>query len=103
MLRVSLAVRVARIFLLKMSRIRKKDLAEVDRRRCRIDRPRESVANERRKHPTVVDVRVREDHGIETPRVDFQRTPVPIPTRLHAQVEAAVDQNSARIGLYQIS
>ena len=95
-------VRQARILFLQMAGIRQHERTQVRRPFGAIDRSAETVGDEPWQQAGVIDVRVREKHGVERCGMHWKRAPVPPPQRLESLEQAAVDQHSFPIGLEKV-
>ena len=86
-------VQVGRVFLLNLGRVGEHDPEQVAGRRGAVDRPVETLADERRQVAAVVDVGVAEDDRVDLVRVE-REVAVPLPGFLAAAlVQPAVEQD----------
>jgi hypothetical protein len=64
--------------------------------------PLEPARNQPRQVPTVIQVRMRQDDGVDGRGIDGQRLPVPQPKLFQPLKQAAIDQDSASVRLQQV-
>jgi len=89
----ALPVRVARLFLMKVARVGQEDPEELQAGRRAVDRAGEALLDEARQEPRVVDMGVREQHGVQLRRLDRDRLPIPEPEFLEALEQAAIHED----------
>ncbi len=88
----ALLVGVARVFFLDVSGVGQQDAAEVARGGGGVDRRFEAIPDHHGQVSRMVQVGVREDHGVEAIGRHRRALPVAQPQLLEALVEAAVDE-----------
>src|SRR5262249_7600730 len=87
----------ARVFFLDVRRIRQHECAEVARSRRAEDPAAIPLGHEARQIPAVIEVRVREDDGVDLRGVERQSRPVSQPKLLEALKQSAIDEDFAAI------
>ena len=92
---VALPVRPPGVFFLDARRVGQHQRAQLARRRRTEDAAGETLGHEPRQIAAVIEVRVREDNGIDPRRIDGKRPPVAIAQLLEPLEQAAVDQDAA--------
>ena len=81
------------VFFLQMAAVGQHDGAQIDRRRRRIDRPPEALLHQPRNPAAVVQVRMRQDHGLNARRRNRQWLPVALAPFLLPLEQPAVHQH----------
>ena len=82
-----------RVAFLQMTAIRQQDPTQFSRRRGGVDRSLEPIPDQERKISRVVKVRMRQDHGVNLARLDWQRGPVLLTQLLETLKQAAIDKH----------
>jgi hypothetical protein len=91
--RVAMLIRLPRVLLLNVRRIRKHERAQVARARRTKDAAAKALADQSRKVTAVIEMRVRENDGIDLRGGDRQRGPVTTPQLFETLKKSAIDQN----------
>jgi hypothetical protein len=86
------AIGVFGIFFLQTSTVRQQDSAHVDGRRCGENRAAEAAPDQQWQRSRVVEVCVRQDHGVELGRIEGEVFPVHRAQVLVALEQSAVDE-----------
>ncbi len=95
-LRIAMLVRVRRVFLLNPPRVGQHDPAQVARARRAVHPSSESISDQSRQVPAVIQVSVRQDDGLELGGVEREILPVALPEFLQALKQPAIDQDFRR-------
>jgi hypothetical protein len=90
------------VLFLNARRVRKDQGAQLSSAGGAEDRSAKPLGDKPRQVTAVIEVRVRQNDGIDSRRVDRKRPPIPIPQLLETLKETAVDQNSAIIHVEQM-
>ena len=87
-------VRLPRVLFLDARRVRQHERAQVARARRAEDAAAKALADQPRQVAAVIEMRVREDDGVDRAGRDRERGPVAQPQLLEALEQAAVDENA---------
>jgi hypothetical protein len=93
----------ARVLFVQVRRVEQHDLGQRLGRGRAPDRTGEAVTGEGRQGAGVVDVGVREDHGVDRRGIDGEALPVPLPEPLDPLEEPAVDEHAAAADVDQVA
>jgi hypothetical protein len=93
MLRAVMLVSKTRFLFLQVCRIRQQHPQEIDSRRRSVHNASESLIYKTRQVTGMVDVGVRENHGVDGTRIDGRFLPVSLPKFLQSLEQSTVDQN----------
>ena len=91
---VSVLVGVAGLFFLEVRRIGQHDRAQVARARRAEDPAAKSLRDEPREVAAVIEVGMRQHHGVDARGVDRKRRPVPLPQLLEPLKQPAVHEHA---------
>ena len=93
-LRVVLPIRLASVLFLNVRRVRQHQRAQIPGARRAEHASAKALGDEPRQVAAVIEVRVRQDDGVDPRRIDRKRPPVAISQLLETLEETAVDQNA---------
>jgi hypothetical protein len=99
---VAIPVRCLGLLFLEVTTIGQENGAEVTRGRGAVDWPAEAVFHEQGKVATVVEMGVRENHGIERGRREWEWLPIPQPKLLEALKETTIDQKTTPLHFNEV-
>ena len=102
MLAEAALVRELRVLFLQVRGVGQHQLAQVGRAAGAVHRALEALRDEPRQPAGVIDVRVRQDDGVDRLGRDRQRRPVALPQLLQALEQSAVEQDALAIDLEQM-
>ena len=99
---VSVFVGVAGFLLLQVRRVRQHDGAQVARARRAEDASSKSLRHETRQVAAVIEMGMRQHHGVEARRVNGKGRPVALPQFLEPLKQAAIHEDAAAAQIDQM-
>src|SRR5437667_7552367 len=93
MFREPVTVGLARVLFLNVRRVGEHERAQLFGRRCAENATSEPAGDKSWQVPAVIEMRVRENDGVDRRRIDRQRPPVPGPQLLQSLKQAAIDEH----------